>query len=375
MPRRKKKKKVVFILIDGLPDLEAQRTPLSEAYKPNLDFFAAKGMCGQILPIDRKLWNEKMRGSVSHFANLSLLGYDLKKYVGYKRGPLEAVGADIPYRNGWLALRCNFATVDKEMKVIDRRVGRNSFGLDELARYINEKLSDAITDSDPLSDWKKVKEVEALSEKAKRSAKLVNEFLEKSRQLIEYHPVNEKRIKNGLPPANYILTREAGNKLPPLPSFSTKYKVHAVCIAEKGAVRGVYLLAGFDAITIPERNLSSTLNFIFSSIENALVEYDFVYAHVKGPDEPAHDGDFYRKQRVIEAIDERLEMFRDFDGVLVITSDHITSCKTRKHEWGPVPILVYGKGKDRVKKFDELNVKKGKLGLIKGKKLWRFVFS
>jgi len=59
----------------------------------------------------------------------------------------------------------------------------------------------------------------------------------------------------------------------------------------------------------------------------------------------------------------------------VITSDHITSCKTRKHEWGPVPILVYGKGKDRVKKFDELSVKKGKLGLIKGKKLWRFVFS
>lgn len=395
----KPKKKVIFLLIDGMPDLPEQKTPLSSAYKPNLDFFAKNGMCGEILPIEKKFWNETTRTSVSHLANFSLLGYDLKPEQ-MKRGPIEAVGSDIPYQQGWLALRCNFVTVDNELKVLDRRVGRNSQGLDEIARYINEhvklevghifmrtyghravlilkeKLSDKITDSDPYFDWERVRKIEALSPEASRSAQLVQEFIEKARQVIEYHPANEQRIKNGLPPANYIVTREAGNKLPVIKSFLKKHKIpKAVCIAENGVMKGSCMLAGFDAITVPELNFEQTLRFIFDNIENALAEYDLVYAHIKGPDEPAHDGDFFRKQKVIERIDDYLGRLKDFDGILIITSDHITSCKTRKHEFGAVPILIYGKGRDEVQKFDELSVKKGKLKLINGKKLWKIVFG
>jgi 2,3-bisphosphoglycerate-independent phosphoglycerate mutase len=395
----KLKKKVVFILIDGLPDLPEERTPLSVAHKPNLDFFARNGICGEILPIEKKFWNETTRTSVSHLANFSLLGYDLKPDE-MRRGPIEAIGADIPYQQGWLALRCNFVTVDNELKVLDRRVGRNFLGLDEIARYINEhvkldvdhifmrtyghravlilkeKLSDKISDSDPYFNWEKVRKVEAYSPEAQRSAQLVQDFIDKARQVIEYHPANEQRIKHGLPPANYIVTREAGNKLPAIKSFVKKYKIsRAVCIAENGVMKGSCMLAGFDAITVPELNFEQSLRFIFGNIESALAEYDFVYAHIKGPDEPAHDGDFFRKQKVIERIDDYLAALRDFKGILIITSDHITSCKTRKHEFGPVPILIYGKGSDAVQKFDELSVKKGKLKLLNGKKLWKIVFG
>jgi 2,3-bisphosphoglycerate-independent phosphoglycerate mutase len=395
----KLKRKVVFLLMDGLPDLPEQRTPLSIAHKPNLDFLARNGMCGEILPVEKKFWNETTRASVSHLANFSLLGYDVKPGE-MKRGPIEAIGADIPYQQGWLSLRCNFVTVDNDLKVLDRRVGRNSQGLDEIARYINEhvklgvehifmrtyghraililkeKLSDKITDSDPYSDWQRVRKIEAISSDAERSAKLVQEFIDKARQVIEYHPANEQRIKHGLPPANYIVTREAGNKLPSIKSFVKKHKLsRAVCIAENGVMKGSCMLAGFDAITVPELNFEQSLRFIFENIESALSEYDFVYAHIKGPDEPAHDGDFFRKQKVIERIDDYLAFFRDFNGILIITSDHITSCKTRKHEFGAVPILVYGKGSDAVQKFDELSVKKGKLKLLNGKKLWKIVLG
>jgi 2,3-bisphosphoglycerate-independent phosphoglycerate mutase len=395
----KLKKKVVFLLIDGLPDLPEQKTPLSLAHKPNFDFLARNGMCGEILPIEKKFWNETTRTSVSHLANFSLLGYDVKPDE-MRRGPIEAIGADIPYQQGWLALRCNFVTVDNELKVLDRRVGRNFLGLDEIARYINEhvkldvdhifmrtyghravlilkeKLSDKISDSDPYFNWEKVRKVEAYSPEAQRSAQLVQDFIDKARQVIEYHPANEQRIKHGLPPANYIVTREAGNKLPAIKSFVKKHKLsRAVCIAENGVMKGSCMLAGFDAITIPELNFEQSLRFIFENIESALAEYDFVYAHIKGPDEPAHDGDFFRKQKVIERIDDYLAMFRDFNGILIITSDHITSCKTRKHEFGAVPILIYGKGSDAVQKFDELSVKKGKLKLLNGKKLWKIVFG
>lgn len=395
----KPKKKVVFLIIDGLPDLPEPRTPLSSAYKPNLDFLAKNGMCGEILPVEKKFWNETTRTSVSHLSNFCLLGYDLK-LEEMKRGPLEAVGSDIPYQQGWLALRCNFVTVDNELKVLDRRVGRNSQGLDEIARYINEhvkldvahifmrtyghravlilkeNLSDKITDSDPYFDWEKVRKVEAISPDAEKSAQLVQDFLNKARQVMEFHPANEERKKNGLPVANYIVTREAGNKLPNIKSFVKKHKISkAVCIAENGVMKGICMLAGFDAITVPELNFEKSLRFIFDNIENALAEYDFVYAHIKGPDEPAHDGDFFRKQKMIERIDDYLEIFRNFNGILILTSDHITSCKTRKHEFGAVPILIYGKGSDAVQKFDELSVKKGKLKLINGKKLWKIVFG
>ncbi|MEM5766534.1 MAG: phosphoglycerate mutase [Candidatus Aenigmatarchaeota archaeon] len=395
----KLRRKIIFLVIDGLPDLPEARTPLAIAYKPNLDFFAKNGMCGEILTVEKKFWNDIIRTSVSHLANFSLLGYDVKPDQ-IKRGPIEAVGANIPYQQGWLALRCNFTTVDNELKVLDRRVGRNFQGLDEIARYINEhvkldvdhifmrtyghravlilkeKLSDKISDSDPYFDWEKVKKIEAFSPEAGRSAQIVQDFIEKSRQVIEYHPANEQRIKCGLPPANYILTREAGNRLPIIKNFLKKNNIQkAVCIAENGVMKGSCMLAGFDSITVPELNFEQTLRFIFDNIENALAEYDFVYAHIKGPDESAHDGDFFRKQKVIERIDDYLGRLRYFDGILIITSDHITSCKTRKHEFGPVPILVYGKGIDNVQKFDELSVKKGKIGLINGKNLWKIVLG
>lgn len=392
--KKAKKRKVVFLVIDGLADLPIdKKTPLSEAKKPNLDYLAKNGIVGELNLVPKNL------PVASHVANVALLGYDPKKYY-LKRGPLEAVGANLPYKEGTLALRCNFATVDKDLRVIDRRAGRNTFGLGELARYINENvkigadfvlirtfghravlvinmdLSDEISDSDPHVIGKKVREVSALTKDALVSAKIVQDFLDKTHELIEYHTVNSKRIDQGLLPANYVITRDAGNRLIDLlPHFTERYKVKAVCIAENGVMKATCMLAGFNALTVTEAGFEESLDFIFDNIDNMLPEYDFVYAHIKGPDEPAHDGDFKRKQWMIEKIDERLEVFRNFRGIFVLTCDHITSCEQKGHVYGKVPVLVFGKKKDRVRTFDESTVKKGKLGVIDGKKLWKFVFN
>jgi 2,3-bisphosphoglycerate-independent phosphoglycerate mutase len=396
----KRHKKVVFLVMDGLADLPINgKTPLSEAEKPNMDWLAKNGMLGEIIPVPRKFWHDITKASVSHLGNLGLLGYNVAKYF-MKRGPLEAVGSGIPYQLGWLAVRCNFATVDKNLEVIDRRVGRNSFGLDELARYVNEhvkigaefifrrtfehravlvikeKLSDKISNSDPYNPGEKVHAVEPLTGEANRSAALVQDFIDKARGVIEYHEINSKRIKIGAPPANYILTREAGNGFPCVPNFLKKHKIKkAVAIAEPGVMKATCMLAGMDSIAVPEAKQDYTLKFIFENIENALADYDFVYAHMKGPDEPGHDGDFHKKRVAIEAIDRQLEEFKNFNGIIVISCDHITSTLQRKHEYGAVPVLVYGKGKDKIKKFDEFEAKKGKLGLTEMSKVWRKVFS
>jgi 2,3-bisphosphoglycerate-independent phosphoglycerate mutase len=107
-----------------------------------------------------------------------------------------------------------------------------------------------------------------------------------------------------------------------------------------------------------------------------LPEYDFVYAHIKGPiDEAAHDGDFKDKTRGIEAVDKKLEMFKKFGGILVVTCDHITSTEQKAHMPGPVPVLVYGRNKGKITTFDEFSVKKGKFKNYTPVKLLKFIFG
>ncbi len=382
--------KIVFIIIDGLPDEPSNgKTPLSEAYTPNLDFFAENGVTGELflLPEDLPVW--------SHFADVALLGFNPKKYY-LKRGPLEALAADIELTGDFLAIRCNFATIDEEGRIIDRRAGRAEYGLDKLAECIEkmnfplkfifkrtyghravlifkEKLSDKISSNDPLETGKKPLPIKPLDKDklSEFTAKIVNQFVAQAFNLLEMHPINLERTNLGYLPANYLLLRGAGNRVERLPDFGKRWNKKCVCISEPGVTKAVCMLAGFDAITVKKENIKGIVEKIF----DCLSIYDFVLAHIKGPDEPAHDGDFERKKKIIEKIDEELTPFRKFDGILVITSDHITSTIHKKHMHGPVPVLVYGKGKDEVKKFDEISVKKGKLKNFDGKKLWEYVMK
>jgi 2,3-bisphosphoglycerate-independent phosphoglycerate mutase len=397
---RKAKKKVVFIVVDGLADTQKSgKTPLSEAKKPNIDWLAANGACGELTLITKSMWKKINTKGVSQYANVNLLGYTASRYP-LDRGPLEAVGSGVPYKEGHLAVRCNFATVDRNMVVKDRRSGRNTYGLDEIARRINKnvkiganylfmrtyghravliikkRLSANIRGNDVGVD-EVVKRIEPLDSKAEESAKLVQEFIDKSRNVIHFHQKNSERIDLGIPPANYILARQAGNKLFALPNFAKRWKIkNAVCIAENGVMKATCMLAGFNSINVPEfDNHNDWLDFIFENIDAALAEYDFVYAHIKGADEAAHDKDPSRKRKIIEEIDARLESYKDFDGIVVLTCDHITSSKSGNHEYGEVPVVAYGRKKDAVKKFDERTVKKGSLKKMSGRELMKFIFG
>lgn len=401
-PAKKPRRKVVFIVVDGLADVvkAGKKTPLQAAVKPNIDWLAANGSNGELEPISAFLWKGIDQKGVSQYANVELLGYSAERYP-LGRGPLEAVGAGLPYCNGHLALRCNFASVSPDGRVVDRRAGRDAYGLNELARYVNERVQIAakhvfmrtyghravLIVQEPLSDkiegndaaeGQPVGKVRALVPDADRSAQLVQEFVDKARGVLEFHPKNSERIGKGLPPANYLLVRQPGNAVPTLPNFVRRWGIrNAVCIAENGVMKATCMLAGFESVNVPEFEGASAdekaLDFIFDGIDSALAEYDFVYAHIKGADEAAHDRDPARKRKIIEAMDRHLAGFKKFNGTLVLTADHITSSLTGRHEQGPVPVLVYGKRRDGVKKFDELSAKKGSLGRLGGHDLMKHI--
>ncbi|GAI36902.1 unnamed protein product, partial [marine sediment metagenome] len=210
--------KILFIILDGLGDRSIKelgnKTPLEAAKTPNFDFLASQGICGLIEPV--------YQGSfpTSKDAHLSLFGYDLKKWH-MNRGVFEVLGIGMELKKEDIALRGNFSTVDSNFKIIDRRAGRISDtkpliralqGMTiERVKFLlgvavshrlgiilrGKHLSDKISDGDFHKAGIKAPKILARenNKEAKFTARVLNEFLLRSHQILENHPLNKKRIK------------------------------------------------------------------------------------------------------------------------------------------------------------------------------------
>ncbi len=368
--------KTIVFLLDGLPDSPRRDSPLRLAKKPNLDRLLQSAWLGQFTPLSGRAWPRTGAGSVSHIANLAILGYNVTR-LQTARGPIEAVGSGASYRNGWLAFRCNFATLGSDGRLLDRRAGRASWGLDQLIRDLNkisfqlpfrltrtaghravlvftQPLSDAITASDPGQIGRPPAPIKPTKHDAAAtmSAAMIGQFLERVRTTLATHPVNRARIARGLLPANILLVREPGNRLPRLRSFLRTHRLRdGIVIAGPGAVRGTCLLAGFRAATMPDHaDAADHLRATFKAITEHAHEAQLTYVHIKGPDEAAHDRDCQRKQAVIEMFDRAFgRLFKTFgtEGwTYAFTADHRTDCHLGQHRPGSVPLLVVSNKKN-----------------------------
>lgn len=413
-------KKILYIVLDGLGDLPIKelnnKTPLEAALTPNMDRLAQKGRTGLVYPVGKNIAPE------SDIAVISLLGYDAHKYYT-GRGPLEAFAEGLTINDGDLALRVNFATVESDGKTIkDRRVGRN-LTTDEataLAKEINSKvtlssatfefkntighrgvlvirgmrskLSGWITNTDPAYDREGVFGVakekfnnflaESLpmasyenSAEAKEAASLLNEFTQKSHQVLNESLVNKKRVSGNKLPANIILSRDAGDHLPKFPKIESLYNIKFGSFVQMPVERGIALLTGMEIIDVPTSTGHLDVDYpIWAKIAlDSIKKYDGLYVHIKGPDEPAHDGNFNQKKEIIEAIDRfffahLLPKLDINNAVIALTSDHSTVCSIKAHSSDPVPLLICGGNikPDGSLSFSEKTAKLGSLGEIKG---------
>ncbi|NLZ29366.1 MAG: phosphoglycerate mutase, partial [Methanomicrobiales archaeon] len=228
--------KVLFLVLDGISDrpcgeLNGQ-TPLSAAETPVLDRLAAEGICGIMDTIAPGI---RPGSDTSH---LALLGYPPQDYYT-GRGPLEAEGTGIHMTAGMIGFRCNFATVDENGLVTDRRAGRIS-GTGPLSAAIRadvdlsaldigfrfesgaghraalaltgEGLGDAVSSNDPKGEGARPIPVRACSDDPAdtKTAQACNEFIRQSAEILAAHPLNAERVREGLPPANLLLIRGAG---------------------------------------------------------------------------------------------------------------------------------------------------------------------
>ncbi len=411
-------KKILYVILDGLgdrpvPELDG-KTPLEAAFTPNLDLLATAGRLGTVITVGKGIAPE------SDVAVMAILGYDpLRSHAG--RGPLEALGTGLVIRDGDLALRGNFATVGDGWQILDRRVGRNltSPEAQELASAVNEqvrlaaaatefmvratighrcavvfhpregKLSAKISNTDSAygrlgelgvakaEAGTEVEECRPLDDSAEAwtAAELVNEFTRKSREVLDGHPVNQRRRDQGHLPANVILLRDAGDHLPQVPPIRERFGVEFGCFVEMPVERGIATLLGMAIIEVPLSAGDRTRAYRDWARRAAeeLPHHDGLYLHLKGPDEPGHDGDCAGKREVIALIDreffgEALPRIRLEETVIAVTADHATPCALRGHAADPVPLLIAGGGvaSDGSRVFSERAAASGKLGLLLG---------
>ncbi|TET48488.1 MAG: 2,3-bisphosphoglycerate-independent phosphoglycerate mutase [Dehalococcoidia bacterium] len=362
--------KIVLLVIDGLgglPKPETGKTELETASTPNLDQLAAKGICGLTDPVAPGITPGSAPG------HLALFGYDpVSCIIG--RGILEAVGIDFDLQPGDIATRGNFCTIDEKGLVTDRRAGRLSTEkCVELCQLLDGRLIDGVkvlvspvrehrfaavfrgdglalevSDSDPLRVGVAPKSVTALNPEASKLASVANEFIAQAKAaLTEHHP------------ANMVLLR-GFSRHPQLPTMGEIYKLKPAAIASYPMYRGLAKLVGMEVLPT-----GATIEDEFMTLKQNYADYDFFFLHIKPTDTAGEDGDFDRRVKIFEQVDNTLpELIKLKPDVIVVAGDHSTPAILKGHSWHPVPILLSSKWcrPDRVSEFSEPACASGGLG-------------
>lgn len=366
------KEKIVLLVLDGLGGLSRKgKTELETAKTPNLDALARGCESGLMTPILPGITPGSGPG------HLALFGYDPLKYI-IGRGILSALGVKFPVQDGDLAARVNFATIDSDGNITDRRAGRIP---DEVNRAMCEKIreikipraeffietekehraalifrgrrfSDRLSETDPQKTGVPPLLVEPMDgdEVSRETADMINSFLQKVKG----------RLKDENP-ANMILLRGFAIYTR-IPSFKEIYGLKACAIAGYPMYRGLASLAGMEVIEV-----ESGIKPEFEKLKEVWGRYDFYFVHIKYTDSLGEDGNFDKKVEIIEDVDKNIHRILSLNpDVFVITADHSTPANYKAHSWHPVPLLLKSRWSrsGEIKGFGEKELSKGTLGVI-----------
>jgi len=364
--------KIVFLIMDGLgglPDPISGLTELETAHTPHLDDLAGRSVCGLLDPIG---YGITPGSGPAHF---SLFGYDpIANTVG--RGLLSAAGVDFPMTDRDLFMRVNFATLDGDGRVTDRRAGRITTETNQrLCRKLKEQvrppegielyfepekehralivlrgddLREEIEETDPQKTGIAPLEPAARIPVAERTAAVLKDLIAQARKVLS---TEEK--------ANMILLRGYA-RCRRFKSIGERFGLRALAIAGYPMYRGLARILG---MTVHEG--TNTLEEEMDALRENYGNFDFFFVHVKPTDSRGEDGNFREKVKVIEQVDALIPRVTTLQpDVLVVTGDHSTPSALASHSWHPVPVLLAAATcrPDRVEHFGERDCIGGGLG-------------
>lgn len=365
--------KYIVILGDGMADYGVDvfggKTILDVADKPNIDYMARHGELGMV-----KTVQDGMKPG-SDVANLSVMGYDTKKYYS-GRSPLEAASIGVRLKDADITFRCNLVTLSDEADYEEKTMMDYSSGeiTTEEARQLMEAVAQAmntdiiqfhsgvsyrhlmvweggslnveLTPPHDISD-RKIKDYLPKGDGAEQILKMMKQ----SEKILKEHPVNQARVAAGKNPATSIWIWGEGSK-PKLDSFTGKFGIKGSVISAVDLIKGIAICAGMESIDVP--GATGTYHTNFDGKAQAAYDAitkggsDFVYIHMEAPDECGHQGDAPNKKLSVELIDQKVVGFlrnklRE-DGIdyrMLIMPDHPTPISLKTHVSDPVPYVIY----------------------------------
>ncbi len=375
--------KYIVVLGDGMSDEPVEalqgKTPLECAATPTMDELAAKGEIGMVQNVPAGM------SPGSEIANLSVMGYDPKE-VFTGRSPLEALSVGVEMEPDDIIFRCNVVTLTEEEPYPEKTILDHSSGeiptaeADELMEAIRENFNDETfqfytgTSYRHIMVWKRGRLAQlepphdhltqVIGDYLPQEAVLRN-FMEKSFDILNNHPVNLKRAAEGKRKANSLWYWGAGTK-PSLSSFEGKTGLKGAMVSAVDLLKGIAVGADMKVCRVEGATGSIDTNYegkAQAAIDALLQEgCDFAYIHVEAPDEMGHQGELDHKIQAIADLDSRIiapikkamedagEEFR-----MLVLPDHPTPLRIRTHSADPVPYVLYDSTRQRktMKRYSE----------------------
>jgi 2,3-bisphosphoglycerate-independent phosphoglycerate mutase len=339
-----------LIILDGAEEsisFSNGRSPIEEAFTPNLDKLLMNGISGKAEFFPTGMDAE----------SLVCIPYMLgvpEKSIPRSRAPIEALGAGFEVKSGSCVCRCNLVSVEngrlasfnggnlgreqmKEFALNASRLVPPNFRLYHLSDYRNLLVVDVGGQTEEL--MADIMPIVNIAPPHQNLGKPVDDLL-KSVQTgsdISKFICEIRKIKPG-----FMLYPWGAGQTVGMPSCGQLFGKSAACVCKAEIMSGIAKALGM-AVYIPpnatgdfdtdlEEKAQAALNFARS--------FDIVVIHINGTDELAHRRDLHGKIKFIEAIDALLLGVIlsgiNRDARFIVTSDHVTSSETGRHENLPV---------------------------------------
>ena len=373
--------KYILVIGDGmaddpLPELGG-KTPLEVCDKPCFDSLTRRGLLGLVQTIPEGF------PPGSDTAIMSIFGCDPAKYFS-GRAPLELAASGGTMPEGGACYRCNMVALggDEHLPFAEKVMLSHSAGSiegeesDELVEWLFNNAGFAplaraagmsvrpgssfrhlaVQEDADLSGIVLAPPHDHLNEvigpilpRGNENAKTLLALMEKANELLEHHPINEKRRAEGKLPANGVWFWAEG-KGAKLPNFTERYGAAGGVVSAVPLCHGIAVLVGLEPVSVPTATGEWDTDYEAKTAAalDILREHDFAAVHLEGPDEATHNHDLEHKIYSVECLSERVvkplcEALRERgeDFRLLILSDHRTFMRNGAHGATPVPFMIY----------------------------------